>query len=257
MNSLKRPPFRFPFSSGPVRRLSADLPLEIVDGSPVLPGLLLWALSLNPGDLLIASASRGVGNTEWVFASYREIVSGCAQACSHPWPFVAEALRHGALAAVGRKGDLRLPDEAAALVRPGHPIRLQAEAGSWRRQVVLSVREEGPIRPAYLFVEAEYRLPVEPGLRVTLPEEALWALGFESGERLVAEAHLADIRFAASAAALPGGSGKRLTAALEPGGSLALPDSLRVESVLRPQAQVRLIVTLSPQPAFRITQWVE
>ncbi len=257
MDSLRRPPFRFPFSFGPVRRLSADLPLEIVDGAPVLPGLLLWALSLNAGDLLIASPSRGGDQAEWSFASYREIVIGCAQSCSHPWPFVEEVLLFGALAAVGVQGEIRLPGEAAALVRPGRPVRLRAAADSWRRQLALSAREEEPRRPAELFVEAEYRLPVEPGLRVTLPEEALWALGLAAGERLVAEALLADVRFAASAASLPGSSGKRLEVDLEPGGILALPDSLHVETVLRPQAQVLLTVTLSPRPAFRITQWVE
>jgi hypothetical protein len=256
MDSLQRPPFRFPFAPGPVRRLSADLPLEIVDGSPVLPALLLWALSLNAGDLLIASPSRA-DRTAWTFASYREIVIGCAQACSHPWPFVEEALLHGALAAVGAQGEIRLPEEAAALVHSGPPVRLRAEADPLRRQLVLSAGEEDQSRPAELFIEAEYRLPVEPGPRVTLPAEALWALGLAAGERLVAEALLADVRFAASAASPPGSHGRSLAVDLEPGGILALPDSLRVETVLRPQAQVRLVITVSPRPSFRITQWVE
>lgn len=258
MDRLERPPFRSPFSPGPVRRLSADLPLEIVDGSPVLPGLLLWALSLNAGDLLLASPSRGGDQAEWSFASYREIVIGCAEACSHPWPYVEEALLHGALASVGTQGEIRLPDEAAALVRSGRPVRLRAEGDRFRRQLALAVAAKDERRsPTEFFVEAEYLLPVEPGPRVTLPEEALWALGLAGGERLVAEACLADVRFAASAASLPGGSGKRLEVDLEPGGILTLPDSLRVETVLRPQAQVLLTVTLSPRPAFRITQWVE
>lgn len=257
MDSLKRPPFRFPFSPGPMRRLTADLPLEIVEGSPVLPGLLLWALSLNAGDLLIASSSRGADRTEWAFASYSEIVIGCAQSCTHPWPYVEEALWSGALAAVGRNGELRLPAEAAALMRPGRTVRLRTEGDRFRRQLALSAVEDERPGPAEFFVQAEYLLPVEPGLRVTLPEEALWALGLEAGERLVGEAHLADVRFAASAASLPNNSGKRLAVDLQPGGILALPDSLRVETVLRPQAQVRLIVTVSPQPTFRITQWVE
>jgi hypothetical protein len=241
-----------------MRRLSADLPLEIVDGSPVLPGLLLWALSLNAGDLLLASPSRRTDHAEWAFASYREIVIGCVEACSHPWPFVEEVLLFGALAAVGVQGEIRLPGEAAALVRPGRPVRLRAEGDRFRRQLALAAGAEDERRsPTEFFVEAEYLLPVEPGLRVTLPEEALWALSLEAGDRLVAAALLADVRFAASAASLPGSPGTRSEVDLEPGGILALPDSLRVETVLRPQAQVRLRVTLSPQPAFRITQWVE
>jgi hypothetical protein len=256
MDSLKRPPFRSPFSLGPVRRLSADLPLEIVEGSPVLPGLLLWALSLNEGDLLIASPSRGADRTERSFASYREIVIGCAQSCSHPWPYIEEAMRCGALAAVDRNGVIRLPDEAAALVRPGRAVRLRAEGDRFRRQLTLSAAEGKGT--AEFFVQAEYLLPVEPGLRVTFPNEALWALGLPAGERLLGEAYLADVRFAASAASLRAeGRGKRVAIDLEAGGALALPDSLQVETVLRPQARVQLIVTLSPQPEFRITQWVE
>ena len=36
------------------------------------------------------------------------------------------------------------------------------------------------------------------------------------------------------------------------GGLLALPESLRVPSALKPNAQVRLEVTLSPRAAFRV-----
>jgi hypothetical protein len=258
MDSLKRPPFPSRFSRGPVCRLIADLPLDVVDGSPVLPDLLLWALSLNAGDLLIVSPSRGADRMEWVFASYREIVIGCAQSCTHPWPYVEESLLYGRLAAVGVQGELRLPDEAAALVRPGCAVRLRKADDPLRRQFSLYSPQEERLRSSQFFVQAEYLLAVEPGLRVFLPEEALWALGLAAGERLVGEAYLADVRFAASAASpRVGGRGKRITVDLEADGSLALPESLRVETVLRPQARVRLIVTLSPRPEFTITQWLE
>ena len=258
MDSLQRPPFPFRFSRGPVRRLIADLPLDVVDGSPVLPGLLLWALSLNAGDLLIASPSRGADRTEWAFWSYLEIVKGCAEACSDPWPYLGEEMISGSLGSVGPDGALRLPDEAAALAHPGCAVRLRKADDPLRRQFSLYSPQEERLRSSQFFVQAEYLLAVEPGLRVSLPEEALWALGLAAGERLVGEAYPADVRFAASTAALrAGGRGKRITVDLEAGGSLALPESLRVETVLRPQARVRLIVTLSPRPEFTITQWLE
>lgn len=256
MDSLKRPLFDLRFSRGPVSRLSADLALEIVDGSPVLPGLLLWALSLNEGDLLIASPSRSADGLEWAFASYLEQVGSMVEAILQPWPYVEEALRRD-MGAMGSAGALRLPDAAAALVRPGRRVRLRAEGDRFRRQFALSTAEEERRGPQ-LFVQAEYLLPVEPGPRVTLPAEALWALGLSGGERLIGKHSLADARFAANAASLPGkGRGKRFEVDLEPGGILTLPESLRVETVLRPQARVEFVVTLSPHPEFRITQWVE
>ena len=69
MDSLKRPPFGSPFSRSAVR-VAADVPLEIVDGAPVLPEILLWAFSLQEGDLLTASPSQGFETVDWKFASY-------------------------------------------------------------------------------------------------------------------------------------------------------------------------------------------
>jgi hypothetical protein len=252
MDGLQRPLCRYRFVRGAVRVLAADLPLEIVNGSPLLPGLVLWALSLNAGDLLIGSPSRGGDRSGWNFESYLERVNGSVQTGAHPWPYIEEAMLPGAMGAVGPNGAVRLPDEAAVLVRPGGSVRLRVEDHPGRRPFTLSAERERFSSPRF-FARAEYLLPVEPDLKVSLPAEALWALGLAEGDRLDCKAFLAEAGFAP--AAQRKGSGKPNQIDLGPGGTLALPDSMRVSTVLRPQARVRLIVTLSPRPAFRITQW--
>jgi hypothetical protein len=105
-----------------------------------------------------------------------------------------------------------------------------------------------------LYLAARYTLPVLPGFRVTLPDDALWLLGLQGGDRLGFETSFAQVNFEpVSLGKMP----ERLLD-LEPDGTLTLPDSLSglAESGF-PFDQVRLIVTFSPLPAFRIDPWTE
>ena len=242
MNGLKRPPFHSRFARGAVRVLSADVPLEIVGGNPVLPEILRWALSLNEGDLLIASASEGFESVEWKFACYLDRVEQAIETYSQPWRAIEEMVLSGRMAQVGRNGTLVLPREGAW----DEPISLRAED---RLDSFLVAAKKSSER---FFVEARYTLPLAAGPRVTLPAEALWALGLSPGDQLKGEAFLAELRVGPRL-----GYGKSIELELELGGVLRLPDFLSLLGEDKPEANAHLIVTLSPQPAFRITQWAD
>jgi hypothetical protein len=110
---LVTPP-RFSPAGCPVDQLYATLPALIArDGSPILPDFLLWAFSLNEGDLLAVSPEV-VPAGAWRFLSYGERARSAADSCLHPWPHAEELLRLP-MAAVGPSGALRLPEEAQAL----------------------------------------------------------------------------------------------------------------------------------------------
>ncbi len=259
MDGLKRPPFGARFSRGAVRGLTADIPLEIMDGAPVLPELIRWALSLNEGDLLIASPSRGFERSDWNFASYLDRVSFILEAIRHPWPFLESDVFHGSMAAVGPGGALVLPDEAAGLVRPGETLYLRAEHRLGELTLVSRRPSQelalGPFHFAGLAVEARYKVPIDSDLRVTLPKEALWALGLSPGDRLAGKAFLGEVAFGPPWQGLDYGS--KLELELEPDGTLLLPESLRIITESLPRAQALLIATVSQRPSFQITQWVD
>ncbi len=248
MDCLKRPPFGSPFSRSAVR-VVAEVPLEIVSGIPILPELILWALSLKEGDLLTASPSQGFEAVNWKFASYLDQVSSILAGCSSVWFCLEKYVFHQSMGAVGRGGALILPDEAAALVRPGGSIYLKAEDHSESFTLI-----SGRPRPRF-YVEARYKLTFGPDLRVTLPAEALWALGLSPGDRLTGQACFAEVRFGPPSLGL--NHGKNIELELEPGGALQLPESMRILIEGKARANALLIVHVSAQPSFRITQWAD
>jgi hypothetical protein len=186
-------------------------------------------------------------------------VRSIVAAIRHPWPFLESDVFHGSMGAIGPGGTLVLPDEAAALVRPGETLYLRAEHRLGELTLVSRRPSQEPApRPfhfAGLAVEARYKVPIDPDLRATLPKEALWALGLSPGDRLACRTFFAEVTFGAPWQAP--GYGKKLDLELEPGGALLLPESMRIITENPHRANVLLIVSLSPQPAFRITQWVD
>jgi hypothetical protein len=137
-------------------------------GRPVLPDLVLWAFSLNEGDLLAVSREESE-RFRCRFRSYGERVWTVSEDYSHPWPFIEEMLRLP-LAAVGPQGALWLPRQAAALaLRPRDPLLLCVDPDPVGTGFTLEPAAGRRVTPR-LFLHATYRLPVEAGCRVRLPE---------------------------------------------------------------------------------------
>ncbi|MBW8875935.1 MAG: hypothetical protein JF614_13295 [Acidobacteria bacterium] len=248
---LLDPPPRFSPARNPVNRLRATLPvIAAEDGSPVLPGFILWAFALNEGDLLAVEPGPDPDRS-CRFRSYAERVWSAQEGFAHPWPWVEELLRQR-MAAVGPRGALRLPEEARARLACGQ-VLLRAESHAWRDSFTLEPVGGRRLDPE-LLLQAGYLLPVLPGFQVMLPEDLLWMLDLEKGDRLACKPGLATADFEPCELKKPpeGWHGVELG----PGGLLSLPDSLRVPSALKANAQVRLEVTLSPQATFRVTHWV-
>jgi len=125
----------------PRAQLDAPLPLAIENGAPVLPEAVLWALNLQEGDLLtVESEGSGI-----LFHSYLCQLEFLLDVCAEPWPFIEPVLRKP-MAAVGPNGTLRLPEAAAALLKPqeGTPVlrQLTLPAGMFKLQGTA-----GPPRP--------------------------------------------------------------------------------------------------------------
>jgi hypothetical protein len=253
MRQDERPP-RFQPAANPVYLLRAVLPVFAAeDGSPVLPDVILWAFSLNEGDLVTVSpdAADPAGCR---FQSFAGRVWAAAEGCSRLWPFIEEMLQLP-LAAVGPKGTLRLPEtDVTWALRSGGPLLLRAEVNPGGSELTLEPAGERR-RPPELILEAGYLLPVLDGFRVSLPADALWVLGLGEGDQLACKPSLATAEFDpfAQVERLEG----RSLVELGPGGLLSLPESLRVPAALKANARVRLIVSYSPRVAIRVTQWIE
>jgi hypothetical protein len=101
-------------------------------------------------------------------------------------------------------------------------------------------------------VEARYKVPLAPDLRVTLPEEALWVLGLSPGDRLEGAEFFAEVRVGRRLS-----DPNRIALGMESGGALRLPESMRILREGKTGGNALLIITLSPQPAFRITPWMD
>jgi hypothetical protein len=233
-----------------VYHLRAKLPVSAGEnGSPVLPKSIRWAFSLNEGDLVVVAPEEEEA-VRFRFHSYGERVRDAAASCSHPWSYIEEVLRLP-MAALDPGGVLLLPEEAAALTQHRVPLLLRAEVSQGRR--VFSLEMADRQRSPELSLEAAYTLPVLPGFRVSLPHDALWVLGIGEGDLLAFRSSLATVDFE------PLTEGEHLESrsvvALEPGGSLSLPESLRAD--LQADARVRLTVTVSPKIALRLALWVE
>ena len=232
----------------PRAELYATVPLDVVDGAPVLPEVVLWALSLAKGDLLLArrsDVSRSFG-----FQSYLYNLEIVLDAMCQPWPSIEPMLLQP-MAAIGPKGRLRLPDEAAALAAPPAGVLVLRASGKDADLFELEVKSKTPDRP-FLRVRKEYTLPIVSGDRVILPADVLWLLGLPEGGRLACKTalHQADFEPASEVESL----GDRTWIDLEPDGTLPLPASLRriLAEVSIPYDTARM--TLEP-PFFWLQLW--
>jgi hypothetical protein len=227
--------------------LRSELQIGIAEsGAPVLPNLILWAFRLNEGDLLTVAREESEP-FRCRFESYARavaIMAGWGDA--DPWHFIGGMLRLP-MAAMGPRGELRLPAEAAALMLPGASLRLLIDpahgegfslepGGGWRAD-------------STLFLEAVYVLPVEAGNQVRLPQEVLWALGLGGGDQLSCRTSpgTADFEPFTHLQPLAG----RSLVVLGPEGALGLPGKLLRD--LRPGWRILLSVTFNPKPALRMT----
>lgn len=247
------PPPRFAVDPSPIYGPPLRSELQIFaaeNGSPIVPKVILWAFRLNEGDLL--AVSREEAETfRCRFRSYSRAIWTIATSIRHPWPFIEPLLRLP-MAALGSHGKLFLPDEAAALALP---------AGESLLLVIEPVPGEGftlePAagrRPSFkLFLEAKYALPVESGSRVSLPEDVLWVLGLEEGDLLACKTSLATVDLEPYTQLEP--LAGRSLAALGPGGTLSLPEPFLRD--LRREQRILLTVTFSPEPALRLTYWID
>ena len=250
-----RPP-RFAPGGSPVVRWKATLPVvRAEDGSPILLPFERWAFWLNEGDLLALSPDAARAGS-WRFLSYGERVWNAADGCLDPWPYIEELLRRP-MAAVGPNGVLRLPAEAEEL-RTGS-VLLRADVDLQERAFTIEPLDDRPI-DAEWFLEAHYVLPILPGFQVMLPDDLLWELDLGKGDPLAYSSSLALAEYEPWELKKPP-EGRSLVE-LGPGGLLALPDSLRIPSALKPNAQVRLKVSFrkvfcSDQVSLEVRPWAE
>jgi len=258
---MESPPFFAEYS--PVISMQAVFPLTVgANGTALLPGEVRWALSLNPGDLLLAEWDQ-VMLDRFKFQSYLENIRTIAGAYTPPWPWI-EKLLAIPMAAVTAEGGLLLPKAAAVLLgrHPGTRQLLQAGVQAGRRWFTVQMQQpDQRQRPDEIHLEARHALDVEPGFRVTLPADVLWALALSAGDVLVCESRLAtaDLRALAGQLEKSGGklAGRRLIE-IEPGGKLSLPDAVRVPAILKPGARINLRTTLGKDEAsLRLTPAME
>ncbi|HEX3554470.1 MAG TPA: hypothetical protein VIA62_14700 [Thermoanaerobaculia bacterium] len=216
----------------------------------ILPGEVRWALGLNPGDLLFTEWDE-LSHEQLKFLSYAGELRSVVESVSRAWPWV-EKLLAMPMAAVAPGGGLMLPKVGAILLgdRPGVRQRLQAGVQAGNRWFTVKPADERPVSEE-IFLEACYTLPVEPGFRVTLPADVLWALSLKEGDVLVSKGCLATAEIRTLARSLErsprgkGLAGCRLSE-LEPGGKVSLPDAVRVPALSQPDARIHLKVILSP-----------
>jgi len=155
------------------------------------------------------------------------------------------------MAAMASQGKLLLPDEAAPLAEPRSPLLLEAPSPQ-ERGFTLEPAGGRQISPR-LFLEASYRLPLEAGAQVRLPEDVLWLASLEEGDILACKpsSGQADFEPFVQVEPLHG----RTLVQLGPAGTLCVPDSFLRD--LKPGWDIRLTVTFSPQAAFRLNYDVE
>lgn len=229
--------------------LRAVLPLDLKNGWPLLPEVVLWALNLQAGDLLTVEETPGLAS--YRFQSYLGQLESLGEGLVQPWPYIESMLRQP-MAAVGPSGTLLLPENAAALldVQRGALI-LRADLTSWHASHLFELkRTASPPSAPEIWVEREHTLPILFRDRVTLPAEVLWLLGLPNGGRLACETSLGEARYEAVSPAEA--LGTRSWVDLPPHGDLVLPASLR--ALLADPAfrckEARLTAHLS---GFRIT----
>ncbi len=208
----------------------------------ILPGEVRWALGLNPGDLLFPEWDEE-RRDQLTFRSYTERLRSVVDTFDVPWPWVEEVLERP-MAAVAPEGGLMLPRAGAVLLgdQPGSRQTLRAWVERGQRWFAVNPAEERQV-PEEIFLEARHTLAVEPGLRVTLPADVLWALSLKDGDALACETRLATAVLRAK-----GGAGDRRVE-IEPGGKLTLPAAICLPTLSKPGARITLEVSLSPAEA--------
>jgi len=208
----------------------------------ILPGEVRWALGLNPGDLLFAEWDEE-SRSQLTFRSYSERLRSAVDTFDVPWPWVEEVLERP-MAAVAPGGGLMLPRAGAVLLgdQPGIRQTLRAWVERGQRWFTVNQADERQV-PEEVFLEARHTPVVEPGLRVTLPADVLWALSLKDGDALACETRLATAVLRVERRA-----GDRLVE-VEPGGKLTLPDAICFPALSKPGARITLEVILSPAEA--------
>jgi hypothetical protein len=234
----------------PRAELFADVPVEIEDGAPVLPELVLWACNLSEGDLL--PVWRSDVSRSCRFESYLDnLETALDMIGGRPWSYAEQWLRQP-MATVGPRGRLLLPVEAEALLTaPGEGVLVLRASRHLEDLFELAVEPKAP-NPPVLSVEKRYKLPIVSGDRVILPPEALWVLGLPAGGRFACATSLnqADLEPASRVESL----GDRIWIDLEPDGTLLLPPSVR-KLLAEPSIRYeRAQLTLSPS-RLRLVLW--
>jgi bifunctional DNA-binding transcriptional regulator/antitoxin component of YhaV-PrlF toxin-antitoxin module len=258
---LESPPFFAEYS--PVYSMQSAFPLTVgPDGTALLPGEVRWALSLNPGDLLLAEWDQ-VMHDRFTFQSYAEKIRTAADAFTQPWPWIEKFLAMP-MAAVTATGGLLLPKAAAVLLgkQPGTRQLLRAGVDAGRRWFSVQMQEPDQRQiPEEIRLEARHTLDVEPGFRVTLPADVLWALSLSEGDVLVCESRLATADLRALAGFLEKSQGKlqgRRLMEIEPGGKLSLPDAVCIPAIREPGAWIDLRTSLwKGEASLRLTPSTE
>lgn len=217
------------------------------DGAVSLPGPVLWAFSLNEGDLVAAELAEGE-ISRLRFRSYSRRMCSAMESCDEPWPFVEEILRLP-LATVGPAGTLDLTSLGSRNpFQPSEPLLLRAEAGHGEPWFTLE-RTAGGVA-LDLEAHALYRLRVEAGFQVLVPKDALWALCLSEGSAVTCKTMLNTLEGWIVTEDRPPGE---FRLEIGPGGTLPLPETLREYSGLQPGSGIRFEVHLSgPSGRFRL-----
>jgi hypothetical protein len=220
--------FRLPTPS-PVKRLRLVTVLEVdPDGAVSVPWEVLWALSLNEGDpVAVDREDPDIGRVR--FRSLGELFG---------LP----------MAPVGPGGTISLAGRAMPCgFEPGEALLLRAESGYGEPWFTLELASGKPLEPVRS-VQALYGLVVEPGFKVALPADALFALSLTEGSA---------VSYRTSLWSLEGWPADERPAhgrlEIEEGGSLPLPKRLWEYAALKPRSPVRFEVSLSQGKAgFRL-----
>jgi hypothetical protein len=225
----------------------SELPISFgEDGSLCLPEVILWAFRLSEGDLLTISRDRTEASC-YRFEGYTQAVRTITEGIGHPWPYIEELLRLQ-MAAIGPRGTLSFPEEAAALSRPSEEsLRLVVEPGLFQRSFRLEPAESTV--SAHLCLEIRYVLSVEKGY-VRVPDD-LRSIASLDEKLLAYETGLGTVDFDIPSEPL----GSQDLACLGPDGTLLLPPAFLRD--LKAEWQVLLSARIASKPSFRLSYYVE
>lgn len=108
-----------------------------VDAGPSiqLPVEVLWAFSLNEGDLLLCDHTLG----SLTFSSYARSVRMITEIITEPWFYLEKEVFNKPMEAVGPDGRVPLPERFVERLelRPGDRLWLEAKVDGWGRSLSL------------------------------------------------------------------------------------------------------------------------